>query len=700
MSRDFLVELGTEELPPKALRALEHAFAEGVVARLREASMAHGAVTSYATPRRLALLIRRLVLTQPDQQVVRRGPPRKIAFDASGAPTRAAQAFAASCGVTVDALGTERDAAGNEYLHWSGSRQGAPARELLPGIVQAALEALPIPRRMRWGALDVQFVRPVHWLVMLHGADHIVATMYGVDSGTSTRGHRFMAPGAIRVRSPATYARTLQQRGRVVASFDERLQAVRSQVEALAATLQGRAVLSDALLEEVTALVEWPVALAGQFDARFLELPREVLISTLQEHQRYFALEGADGRLMPWFITVSNIDSPEPALVRAGNERVIRPRLADAEFFWTQDRRLPLSARLERLESVTFQAQLGSQAGRSRRIEALAAEIARAAGGSAEDIAHATRAAQLCKCDLATALVGEFPELQGTMGRYYALADGEPAGVATAIGDHYLPRGAGDSLPATLAGDAVALSDKLDSLAGIFAIGQKPSGTRDPFALRRAAIGLLRIVLEHRLELDLTSMLDRAVRQQPLADVASRATSIADEVYEFIIERLRAQYLERGYASTGMFDAVLAVRPRSLLDFDARLRALVAFVGTPEGLSLAAANKRTANILKKSPAGADDLPGVADAALLQAPAEKELHRALSELAAPVELLIRDRSYAEALDRLAALRASVDGFFDSVLVNDPDAALRRNRLALLAQLRSLFAGIADLSRLPG
>ena len=490
-----------------------------------------------------------------------------------------------------------------------------------------------------------------------------------------------------------------------MAAFDERLQELRSQVESLADTLQGRAILADALLEEVTALVEWPVAIAGQFDARYLELPREVLVSTLQDHQRYFALESEDGRLMPWFITVANLDSPEPALVRAGNERVIRPRLADAEFFWTQDRRQPLSARLDRLETVTFQAQLGSQAARSRRIEALAAEITRAAGGSAEEGANAARAAQLCKCDLLTAMVGEFPELQGIMGRYYALADGEPAPVAEAIRDHYLPRGAGDALPATLTGDAVALADKLDVLAGIFAIGQKPSGTRDPFALRRAAIGVLRIVLEHRLELDLVSLIEWAVRQQSLPDLASRSTTVVDEVHDFIIERLRAQYCGAPAAiSTEMFDAVLAVRPRSLLDFDARLAALVAFVGTPEGASLAAANKRTANILKKSAPGAgqgaEHTQADIDTALLREPAEIELQRALAALQGPVQMLLRDRQYGVALDRLAALRGTVDAFFDSVLVNDPDAALRRNRLALLEQLRALFAGIADLSRLPG
>jgi len=701
VSRDFLVELGTEELPPKALRALERAFAEGLVARLEEASLKHGAVTSFATPRRLAVLVKRLAEQQAEQRIVRRGPPRKVSFDAHGAPTRAGLAFAASCGVSLDALGTESDANGNEYLHFSGTKRGAAASTLLPGIVEAALDALPIPRRMRWGALDAQFVRPVHWLVLMHGAERIPATLLGVESGTTTHGHRFMAPAPIKLRSPAGYARALQQRGRVVAHFDERLQILRSQVESLATTLQGRAIWSDELLDEVTALVEWPCAIAGQFDARYLELPREVLISTLQDHQRYFALEDSRGELMAWFITVSNIDSPEPAVVRAGNERVVRPRLADAEFFWKQDRKSPLAARLEGLESVTFQAQLGSQGGRTRRIAALAQWIAANAHASSEEIADATRAAMLCKCDLPTAMVGEFPELQGVMGRYYALADGEPAAVADAIRDHYRPRGAGDALPSSVVGDAVALADKCDALAGIFAIGQKPSGTRDPFALRRAAIGLLRIVLEHRLEIDLLALLERAVGQQPLPDVGARAEALVGEIYEFIIERLRAQYLERGAVdgiTTEMFDAVLATRPRSLLDFDARLRALMRFTQSAAGASLAAANKRIANILKKSPVAS--VAGSVSAERLREPAEQALHHSLDELRAPVETLIAQREYGAALDRLAGLRGSVDAFFDRVLVNDPDEALRQNRLTLLAQLRSLFAGIADLSRLPG
>jgi glycyl-tRNA synthetase beta chain len=701
--RDFLVELGTEELPPKALRTLELAFADGIRTRLRDLGLKSGAIESFATPRRLAVLVRRLSLHQPDQHITRRGPPRKVGFDAAGAPTRAALAFAASCGVPWESLTSERDANGTEYLHYSGLKSGAAAVGLLPGLVQAALDALPIPRRMRWGALDVQFVRPVHWVVLLLGSEIVPGTLLGIPAGHSSYGHRFMAPAPIRIHSPATYAATLERRGKVRAAFEPRRQEIRRQVEALAASLDARAIIADELLDEVTALVEWPVAIAGRFDARYLSLPREVLISTLQDHQRYFALEGPDGALMPAFITVSNIESPTPEVVRAGNERVVRPRLADAEFFWEQDRRQPLEARLEGLANVTFQAQLGSQASRTERITAIAKSIAASIGAEREATA---RAATLCKCDLLTAMVREFPELQGVMGRYYAQADGERAAVAQAIGEQYLPRGAGDALPTSDIGDAVALADRIDTLAGIFATGQKPSGTRDPFGLRRAAIGVLRIVLEHRLELDLPALIDLAVRLQPVPDAGARAAALVNDIHDFVLERLRAQYLERDSGtgiSTEMFDAVLFNRPASLLDFDARLRALLAFTATPAGASLAAANKRIANILKKSELTETQFstPGLAVAIeLLREPAEQQLQRELEALRAPVSAALHARRYTEALDRLAGLRAPVDAFFDRVLVNDPDPALRNNRLALLAQLRFLFAGIADLSRLPG
>ena len=704
--RDLLVELGTEELPPKALRTLELALAEGLRTRLAQAGLAVGALESFATPRRLAVHIRRLAERPPDQLIKRRGPPLSASFDAAGVPTRAAVAFAHSCGVALESLGRERDAKGNEYLNFEGLKSGAATVTLLPALLQQSLDALPIPRRMRWGSGEAQFVRPVHWLLLLFGREVVPASVLGVTAGAVSYGHRFMAANKpLRISSPAAYAKTLLTRGKVVAGFAQRRASIREQVERLAAGLAGRALIGDALLDEVTALVEWPVALAGQFEARFLSLPREVLISTLQEHQRYFALENDSG-LLPWFITISNIDSPDPDVVRAGNERVVRPRLADAAFFWEQDRRQPLAERRAGLDSVTFHDKLGSLGARTDRIAVLAAAIAEQTGA---DGAETTRAAQLAKCDLLSAMVGEFPDLQGIMGRYYALADGEAPRVADAIGEHYLPRGAGDALPGSSVGDAVALGDKLDLLAGIFASGQKPSGNSDPFGLRRAAIGVLRIVLEHRLDLDLAALIERAVRLQPVAGIDIQAAGVAAAVQAFVMERARAQYLERAVdngISTEMFDAVLATRPVSLLDFDARLRALVGFVARPEGASLAAANKRIANILRKSEAAAAasgaaaaPAPAIEDA-LLREDAERELRQALLALRERVAAAVTARDYAHALELLARLAPAVDAFFDRVLVNDPDPALRNNRLALLAELRALFAGIADLSRLPG
>jgi glycyl-tRNA synthetase beta chain len=695
--RDLLVELGTEELPPKALRTLEQSFAEGLRTRLTQAGLKFKALQSFATPRRLAVLIRRLPIRQPDQTIKRRGPPVSQAFDAAGAPTRAATGFAHSNGVTVEALQRERDVKGTEFLSYEGSRSGAETASLIRLMVQQSLDALPIPKRMRWGAGEAQFVRPVHWLVMLFGRELIPGEVLGVSSGNLSYGHRFMAPASIRVSTPSAYVKALSTRGKVMPAFAERRASILTQVEQLAATVNGRAIISDALLDEVTALVEWPVALAGHFEPRFLSLPREVLLSTLQEHQRYFAVEDASGALLPNFITISNIDSLDSSVVLAGNERVVRPRLSDGAFFWEQDRRQPLAARRAELDRVTFQAQLGSQGARTERIAKLAGAIAAAIGADTQATA---RAAQLLKCDLLTAMVGEFPELQGIMGRYYALADTEPVLVADAIRDHYLPRGSGDTLPQSKVGDALAIADKFDTLAGIFAIGQKPSGTRDPFGLRRAAIGVVRIALEHRLELDLGDMITTAVRLQPLPDIEARADALAREIVDFMMERLRAQYLEHSEKTgitTEMFDAVLAAEPGSLPDFDQRLQAMVGFVASAEGASLASANKRIANILRKSD---DRVPHVVSGELLREDAERELHQALQNVREHTLHAVKARQYARGLEMLSTLRPQIDTFFDKVLVNDPDPALRNNRVALLAEVRTLFCHVADMSRLPG
>ena len=695
--RDFLFELGTEELPPKALPQLEASLREGVISGLAAAGLRHGAVESFAAPRRLALRVRRLVAQQPDQVIRRRGPSVRAAFDAGGAPTRAAQAFAASCGVALESLGRERDEKDNEYLWYGGTKPGAATMTLLPGVVSAALDALPIPKRMRWGAGEAQFVRPVHWLVMLYGAEVVPATILDTAAGRATRGHRFHAPRELPLRAPVSYEHTLLKRGKVVARFASRRELIKQQVVAAASQAGGgQAIFSDDLLDEVTALVEWPVALAGRYDERFLSLPREVLIATLQDHQRYFAVENSAGALLPWFITISNIASSDPAVVRSGNERVVRPRLADAAFFWEQDRRVPLSAQVGALDRVTFQAQLGSIGDKVRRVAALAAGLAAPCGAQPARVA---RAAALCKCDLLSAMVGEFPELQGVMGAYYAQADGEDAEVATAIREHYLPRSAGDSLPATPSGMALALADRIDTLAGIFVIGQKPSGTRDPFGLRRAAIGVLRLSRERALTFDLRALIEQAVAAQPVADLAARAAAVGEEVYGYIMERLRAQYLEdtASGVSTEIFDAVLATAPHSLLDADARLGALVSFLALPEATSLAAANRRIANILKKSTAGT--LTSI-DTTLLSSPAEQALHAELVRHGPTVEAAVARGDYRGAFTVLAQLRPAIDAFFDGVMVNDPDARLRDNRQALLRALRALFTCIADLSRLPG
>ena len=690
--RDFLVEIGTEELPPKSLLALADAFALSVTKGLADANLVHGAADRFATPRRLAVRIRRLSGRQPDRAIEKRGPPLKAAFDSQGAPTQAALAFARGCGVDVAALEQLETPKGVWLVH-RGTEAGAHTIDLLPGIVQGALDALPIARRMRWGAGEAQFVRPVHWVLMLFGREVVPCEILGVHASNLTRGHRFMAPRALRISSPSAYVTALHRRGRVIADIHERRETIRQGVIAAAVRLGGEAVISEALLDEVTALVEWPVPLAGRFDSRFLELPPEVPIATMQDHQRYFPVRDPQGRLMPWFITVSNIESTEPEQVIAGNERVVRPRLSDAAFFWSTDRQQRLDAHCDALKRVTFQTQLGSLHDKSERVRGLACAIADSIGA---DPGLADRAAQLAKCDLLTSMVGEFPELQGLMGRYYAQHDGEPAEVAEALREQYLPRFAGDELPVTRTGMAVSIADKLDTIAGIYAAGQKPTGTRDPFGLRRAALGLLRISIERRLDLDLQQLIDEALAALPFAAPVETARG----VYDYVIERLRAYYLEGGLDLTvtaEMFDAVLATRPTSPLDFDARLRALADFLELPDADSLAAANKRIVNILRKS---GESLPGRVDESLLIDPAEQILAEQVEAMARIAEPQFAAREYTQALRTLAALRPAVDEFFDSVMVMADDAAVRTNRLALLERMRSLFMHVADLSRLPG
>ena len=687
---DFLVEIGTEELPPKALRSLMTAFAETLEAAIDEARLAHGPVHAYASPRRLAVLIEALVRAQEDRKTTQKGPPISVAFDKDGNITAAGSAFARKCGVDIAALGRDKTDKG-EWLSCDVVEAGKKTADIMPELIEKALAALPIPRRMRWGAGAAEFVRPVHWVVLLHGSKVIKSSILGIATGNKTRGHRFHSSKPITIKAPADYLQTLDENGFVIADFERRRELVQKGVEANAKKAGGHVVDGESLFDEVTALVEWPVAITGAFDEEYLQLPQEVLISTLAGHQRYFPVADKAGNLLPRFIVVANLESNDPDQVRAGNERVIRPRLADATFFWDSDRRTPLAARQEALREVVYQRGLGSLHDKSARTSALAASIAAALE---VDAAAVQRAAMLAKCDLLTGMVGEFPELQGTMGRYYALADGESQAVADAIAEQYLPRFAGDDLPASIDGQILAVADKIDTLAGIFAIGKKPSGNRDPFALRRAALGVIRILIECGLDLDFNTLVEQAIAAQP--KTATDTHELNEELYTFVTERLRRYFLDRDTRlATETFDAVLSRRPNSLVDFERRIKAVQAFIKLEPAASLAAANKRIANILKK--AGETDGAAVKEK-LLGDPAELALWQALTKAREAILPMLEAREYTSALTALAELREPVDRFFDDIMVMTDDKATRNNRLALLGELRASFLGIADISRL--
>ncbi|MBS0612238.1 MAG: glycine--tRNA ligase subunit beta [Proteobacteria bacterium] len=698
LAQDFLFELGVEEMPPKALETLSTALSEHLLKSLAAAGIAHGPARRFATPRRLAVLISDLADRQPDRPMERRGPPLSNAFDAQGAPTQAALAFARSCGVEVGRLEHWKTDKG-AWLRFSGTERGAQTAALLPDFVAQALAALPIPKRMRWGANTAEFVRPVHWVLMLYGEAVLPARILGLDAGRITYGHRFHAPKPLSLARPADYESALYK-AKVIADSAQRRELIRRRVKKLATELSAldsppteaapyRALIDEDLLEEVTALVEWPVPIAGRFEERFLSLPREVVISTVQHHQRYFPVQSASGELTRHFITVSNIRSRDSEQVRLGNERVVRPRLSDAAFFWDQDRKQTLAQLAAKLDRVTFQTRLGSYAQKTERVAALTALLA-----PALDVGGAARvAAPLCKADLLTAMVNEFPELQGIMGRYYALAEGLPADVATALEEQYLPRFAADRLPQTRAGQALALADRIDTLTGIFAIDQKPTGAKDPFGLRRAALGILRILLAAKLDIDLAALLATAAANQPVQREAA-----ARESHAFLMDRLRGLYIERGENfANEMLDAVLASDARSPVDIEARLLALRDFLKQPDAANLAAANKRIANLLRKT----EVADGVrADPALFNSDAERALHAAIERIREPVEHALAGKRYREALKSLTSLRSSVDAFFDGVMVMDENAVLRNNRLAMLKDLSTLFGGVANLSHLPG
>lgn len=687
---DFLIEVGTEELPPKALRSLMEAFGTGLAAAVDDAMLTHGNVHTYASPRRLAVMIEDLANRQADRTLLQKGPPTRIAFDKDGNPTAAATAFAKKCGVAVSALDTSKTDKG-EWLVFEAVDKGKTTAALMPELIGRALAALPIPRRMRWGAGDAEFVRPVHWIVMLHGESVIEAPVMDTMAGNVSQGHRFHSSGPVAIADAGGYLDTLENEGHVIADFERRRTMIQDGVEAAALQAGGFVVDGESLYDEVAALVEWPVAVLGRFDEQYLELPREVVISTLTGHQRYFPVADNDGALLPRFITVANLVSKDPDQVRDGNERVIRPRLADAAFFWDNDRRHPLDSRRSALHDVIYQRGLGSLADKSKRVRKLAAWLAAKLDG---DQAIVERAAELAKCDLLSGMVGEFPELQGTMGRYYALSDREPNEVADAIGEHYRPRFAGDELPSTEAGRILAVADKMDTLAGVFSIGKKPSGNRDPFGLRRAALGIIRILIEGGMDVDLKAFIAKAVNCQPKSKTEKDA--LVDEVALFIGDRLRRYFLDRDTGlATETFEAVMARQPKSLLDFDRRLAAVQTFARMEQAESLAAANKRTANILRQ----AGDPEGLKiNRKLLSDDAEQSLFNALENARDKVEPMIRQRQYAEALSTLADLRDPVDRFFDDVMVMADDDAVKNNRLALLGELRALFLDVADISRL--
>ena len=686
MSADFLFELGTEELPPKALRTLMTALRNSVAAGLEARDLAFDAIAAYASPRRLAIKVDALAEQTPVKEVINWGPPARIAFDEAGQPTKAAEAFARKNGLAVTDLTTEHDGKADKLV--ARTRDGGQATtELLGGIMEQALAQLPIAKRMRWGASRAEFVRPVHWLVMLYGDEIVDAELLGLRANRSTWGHRFHYNQELGLDQPVDYLPKLKTTGYVLADMDERRELILAQVEAEADKAGGRAVIDDDLLDEVTALVEWPVALLGQFEQRFLTVPPEALIASMKEHQKYFHLVDSKGQLLPYFITVANIESKDPAQVIDGNERVIRPRLSDAAFFYETDLKHSLESRREALKSIVFQARLGSVYDKTERIAKLSGQIARALE---VDPALAERAGRLCKSDLVSEMVLEFDNMQGLAGYYYARNDGEPEELAQAMLEQYLPKFAGDALPQTDTGVIIALADRLDTITGIFGIGQQPTGSKDPFALRRASLGVLRLLVDKALDLDLRQLLEQAAAQHTNL---SHAQGLVERVLEYMLERFRAWYEDKGLP-VEVFQAVNARGLTCPLDIDLRVRAVHDFYQLPQAQALAAANKRVANILSKSGGGAAQL----NPALLQEEAEKALARALDAKARDVAPLFEQRAYTRALSELAQLQEPVDNFFDQVMVMTDDEALRANRLALLQQLGDLFLAVADISLL--
>ncbi|MBI6547673.1 glycine--tRNA ligase subunit beta [Xenorhabdus lircayensis] len=683
----FLVEIGTEELPPKALRSLAESFAANFEAELNNANLGHGEVSWFAAPRRLALKVENLAATQADREVEKRGPAIAQAFDAEGKPTKAAEGWARGCGITVDQaerMVTDK----GEWLLYRAQVKGREAKELLAGMVSTSLSKLPIPKLMRWGDKETQFVRPVHTVTLLLGSEVVEGEILGIKSDRIIRGHRFMGEAEFTIENAEQYPTILQERGRVIADYEARKAIIKRDAEQAAAQLGGVADLSDSLLEEVTSLVELPVVLTAKFEEKFLDVPTEALVYTMKGDQKYFPVYDHSGKLMANFIFVANIASSDPQQIISGNEKVVRPRLADAEFFFKTDRKQRLEDNLPRLETVLFQKQLGTLRDKTDRIQALSGWIAEKIGA---DVTHATRAGLLSKCDLMTNMVFEFTDTQGVMGMHYARHDGEAEDVALALNEQYQPRFSGDALPSTGVACAVAIADKMDTLAGIFGIGQHPKGDKDPFALRRAALGVLRIIVEKKLSLDLQTLAEEAVR---LYGDKLTNEKVVDDVVEFMLGRFRTWYQEQGY-SVDTIQAVLARRPTQPADFDARMKAVTHFRTLDAAISLAAANKRVSNILAKSE---EKLNDSVLASVLKAAEEIQLATHLVVLKEKLVPLFAEGNYQDALVELASLREVVDAFFDNVMVMDEDLQVRINRLTLLSELRDLFLRVADISLL--
>ena len=683
-TQNFLVEIGTEELPPKALKTLATSFADNVEAELNQAGLTFDKIEWFAAPRRLAVKVLNLATQQPSKEIEKRGPAVSAAFDAEGKPTKAAEGWARGCGITVDQA--ERIATDKgEWLVHRAKIEGQPTKNLLNYIVANALAKLPIPKPMRWADKTVQFIRPVHTVTMLLGDELIEGEILGVASARTIRGHRFLGEKEFEIQHADQYPQLLHEKGSVIADFNERKAEILAKSQAKATALGGVADIEESLLEEVTSLVEYPSVLAAKFEERFLAVPAEALVYTMKGDQKYFPIYDKDGKLLPHFIFVSNINPEDPTAIIEGNEKVVRPRLTDAEFFFKTDLKQKLVDRLPRLETVLFQQQLGTLKDKTDRIEQLTGEIAKQIGA---DEAKAKRAGLLSKCDLMTNMVFEFTDTQGVMGMHYARHDGEDEEVAVALNEQYMPRFAGDELPKSLVASAVALADKFDTLTGIFGIGQAPKGSADPFALRRAALGALRIIVEKNLPLDLEDVVKKSAAL--FGDKLTNRNVVAD-VVDFMLGRFRAWYQDEGIA-VDVIQAVLARRPTRPADFDARVRAVSHFRTLDSAEALAAANKRVSNILAK----ADAAIGEINLTACVEPAEKALAEAVLALRTEVQPLIAQGDYTAVLDKLANLRAPVDSFFDNVMVNAEDPALRQNRLAILNTLQDLFLQVADIS----